>query len=199
MGTEPPAEKKEPPAASEQRETQSDDRGSKSKGYRGNNRRYGKPKSTHRETVTNKSKFKGAIEALQDYYFDTGPTQAHDFKKTHKKISTYTGTKYSAEVMQSLEEMKIHDWTKGMPKKPIATDFNRVVDNQMVPAIEVPSEYMDRYIHKMKTHCKREDKFEVDMQLCYTVVHGQCTDDMLHELRCQKSYDSIRSSFDPIG
>jgi hypothetical protein len=200
MGTEPPAEKKEPPATSEQRDTQTDDRGSRSKGYRGNNRRYGKPKSTtNKETITSKSKFKGAIDALQDYYFDTGPTQAHDFKKTHKKISTYTGTKYSAEVMQSFEEMKLHDWTKGMPKKPIATDFSRVIDKKIVPATEVPSEYMDRYIHKMKTHCKREDKFEVDMQLCYTVVHGQCTDDMLHELRCQKTYDSIKNSFDPIG
>ena len=118
MGTEPPAEKKEPPAT-ESRETQSDNGGSRSKGYRGN-RRYGKPKTNNnKDTVTTKAKFKGAITDLEGYYFDTGPTQAHDFKKTHKKISTYTGTKYSAEVMQSLEEMELHDWTTGMPKKPI--------------------------------------------------------------------------------
>jgi hypothetical protein len=178
MGTEPPAEKKEPPKTTEQRENQTEDRGSRSKGYRGNNyRRYGKPKvnNNNKETVTSKSKFKGAIDALQDYYFDTGPTQAHDFKKTHKKISIYAGTKYSAEVMQSLEEMKIHDWTKGMPRKPQIKDFTTVVGSTEKVAEAIPSEYMDRYVHKMKTHCKREDKFEVDMQLCYTVIHGQCT------------------------
>jgi hypothetical protein len=128
VGTEPPAEKKEPPTTTEQRENQTNDRGSRSKGYRGNHRQYGKSKSnTNKETVTSKSKFKGAIDALLDYYFDTGPTQAHDFKKTHKKISTYTGTKYSAEVMQSLEDMKMHDWTKGMPRKLILKDFDTVV------------------------------------------------------------------------
>jgi hypothetical protein len=58
---------------------------------------------------------------------------------------------------------------------------------------------MDRYNHKMKTHCKREDKFEVDMQLCYTVKHGQCTEDLLHELKCQTTYELIKNSFDPIG
>jgi hypothetical protein len=88
--------------------------------------------------------------------------------------------------MQSLELMKIHDWTKGMPRKPMLADFSTLEGSVVVPAKDVPSEYMDRYIHKMKTHCKREDKFEVDMQLCNTVVHGQCTDDMLHEMKCQK-------------
>jgi hypothetical protein len=89
MGTEPPAEKKEPPPTAEQRDTQAEDRGPRSKGYRGNNyRRYGKSKAnSSKEMVTSKSKFKGAIDALQEYYFDTGPTKAHDFKKTHKKIS----------------------------------------------------------------------------------------------------------------
>ena len=79
-----------------------------------------------------------------------------------------------------------------MPKKPILADFGMI-------ATEIPIEYMDRYNHKMKTHCKREDKFEVDMQLCYTVVKGQCTDDMLHELKCQSAYEKIKNSFDPIG
>jgi hypothetical protein len=201
MGTEPPADKKEPPAAAEQRETQTEDRGSITKGYRGGYKRYGsKSKSNgNKDTIVSKKKSKGAIDALQDYFFDTGPTQAHDFKKTHRKISTYTGTKYSAEVMQSLELMKIRDWTKGMPRKPMLADFNTLEGAVVVTAKDVPSEYMDRYIHKMKTHCKREDKFEVDMQLCYTVVHGQCTDDMLHELKCQKTYESIKSTFDPIG
>ena len=185
MGTEPPAEKKEPPAT-ESRETQSDS-GSRSKGYRGN-RRYGKPKTNNnKDTVTTKAKFKGAITDLEGYYFDTGPTQAHDFKKTHKKISTYTGTKYSAEVMQSLEEMELHDWTTGMPKKPILSDFDKEeeeasdsddddVDTKkkivITKATVIPAEYMDRYNHKIKTHCKREDKFETDMQLCYTVIHS---------------------------
>ena len=66
-------------------------------------------------------------------------------------------------------------------------------------ATSIPGENMDRYVHKMKTHCKREDKYKVDMTLCYTVVHGQCTDDMLHELKCQGTYEQIRNDFDPIG
>jgi hypothetical protein len=189
MGTEPPVDKKEPPAV-EQRVAQTDDRGSRTKGYKGGYKRYGKPKSNNKDTVVSKSKFKGTIDALQDYFFDTGPTQAHDFKKTHKKIATYTGTKYSAEVMQSLEDMKIHDWTRGMPRKPQLEGFKVLKGSVEKEATEVPSEYMDRYNHKMKTHCKREDKFEVDMQLCYTVIHGQCTYDMLHELKCQqKTYE----------
>jgi hypothetical protein len=102
--------------------------------------------------------------------------------------------------MQSLEDMKIHDWTKGMPRKPQLKDFVTVVGSPEKTAEEIPSEYMDRYIHKMKTHCKREeDKFEVNMQLCYTVIHGQCTDDMLHELCCQKTYNAVKYKFDPIG
>ncbi|OEU19808.1 hypothetical protein FRACYDRAFT_235871 [Fragilariopsis cylindrus CCMP1102] len=207
MGTEPPAEKKEPPTT--EQSAQSDDRSSKPKGYRGN-RRYGKAKANNnKDTITTKAKFKGAITDLEGYYFDTGPTQAHDYKKTHRKISTYTGTKYSAEVMQSLEEMKLHDWTTGMPKKPILSDFDtETVDEdvdtkkktvKIVKATTIPAEYLDRYLHKIKTHCKREDKFETDMQLCYTVIHGQCTDDMIHELKCQKKYEMIRLLFDPIG
>ena len=86
MGTESQADKKESPAMTEQRDTQTEDCGSRSKGYRGNHRRYGKPKSSSKETITSKSKLKGAIDAQEDYYFDTGPTQAHDFKKTHGKI-----------------------------------------------------------------------------------------------------------------
>jgi hypothetical protein len=101
--------------------------------------------------------------------------------------------------MQSLEDMKPHDWTKGMPRKPQLSDFSILEGSKEVAATEIPSECMDRYIHKMKTHCKREDKFEVDMQLCYTVIHGQCTDDMLHELKCQQTYERIKSGFDPIG
>jgi hypothetical protein len=119
MGTEPPADKKEPPVAAEQRDTQTNDCGSRTKGYRGGYKRYGgkSKNNSNKETIVNKKKFKGAIDALQDYYFDTGPTQAHDFKKTHRKIST-------AEVMQSLEEMNIHDWTRGMPRKPQLSDFS---------------------------------------------------------------------------
>ena len=86
-----------------------------------------------------------------------------------------------------------------MPKKPVLADFGTLQGFQLVPATEISIEYMDRYNHKMKAHCKREDKFEVDMQLCYTVVKGQCTDDMLHELKCQSAYEKINNSFDPIG
>jgi hypothetical protein len=50
----------------------------------------------------------------------------------------------------------------------------------------------------MKSHCKKEDKYEEDMKLSFTVVHGQCTDDMLHELKCQQSYERIRMDFDSV-
>ncbi|OEU21780.1 hypothetical protein FRACYDRAFT_231926 [Fragilariopsis cylindrus CCMP1102] len=69
----------------------------------------------------------------------------------------------------------------------------------VIKATAIPAEYMDRYNHKIKTHCKREDKFETDMQLCYTVIHGQCTDEMIHELKCQQKYEMVRLMFDPIG
>jgi hypothetical protein len=59
MGTEPPAEKKEPPAV-EQRVAQTDDRGSRTKGYKGGYKRYNKPKSNNKDIVVSKSKFKGA-------------------------------------------------------------------------------------------------------------------------------------------
>jgi hypothetical protein len=192
---EPQAEKKEPPSV----ETPTEDRGSRSKGYKGGQKRFIKKKSGSKDVTISKSKFKGAIDALLDYYFDTGPTQAHDFKKTHKKIATYVGTKYSAEAMMSIEEMKVHDWTSTMPRKPLKTDFDTVKGSTTVEADKVPQEHLDRYDYKMKSHCKREDKYEVDMSLCFTVVHGQCTDDMLHELKCQQKYDNIKSSFDPIG
>ena len=206
MGTEPPAEKNEPTGKTEQRESSPEERSSTRKGYRGGNRRYGKSKgNNNKEPIVNKTQFKGAITDLEEYYFDTGPTQAHDFKKTHKKIATYTGTKYSAEVMKSLDDLVLHDWTKDMPKKPKKADFDTVIEAtvdtaaSIVKATSIPGENMDRYVHKMKTHCKREDKYEVDMTLCYTVVHGQCTDDMLHELKCQATYEKIRNDFDPIG
>jgi hypothetical protein len=129
--------------------------------------------------VISKSKFKGALNALVDYYFDTGPTLAHDFKKTHKKISTYTGTKYSAEVMVSIEEqLERHDWTATMPRKSIKTDYNTILGTVEHKALTVPQEHLDRYEYKMKSHCKKKDKYEEDMKLSFTVVHGQCTDDM---------------------
>jgi hypothetical protein len=146
-----------------------------------------------------KSKLKGALDALTDYYFDTGPTQAHDFKKTHKKISTYTGTKYSTEVMMSIEEMRVHNWTATMPRRPIKADFDTSVNGVQTKATTVPQEHLDRYDYKMKSHCKKEDKYEEDMKLSFTVVHGQCTDDMLHELKCQQGYENIKTDFDPVA
>jgi hypothetical protein len=100
-----------------------------------------------------------------DYYFDTGPTQAHDFKKTHKKISSYTGTKYSAEVMMSIEEMKLHNWTATMPRKPIKSDFDTLIGGVSTIATVVHQEHLDRYDYKMKSYCKKEDKYEEDMKL----------------------------------
>jgi hypothetical protein len=102
MAIKPPAEKKDS-QSTDQKEGQSEDRGSRYKGYKGGQKRFTKKKSGTKDVTISKSKFKGALDALTDYYFDTGPTQAHDFKKTHKTISTYTGTKYSAEVMMSIE------------------------------------------------------------------------------------------------
>jgi hypothetical protein len=37
------------------------------------------------------------------------------------------------------------------------------------------------------------------MKLSFTVVHGQCTDDMLHELKCQQGYEKIKAIFDPVA
>jgi hypothetical protein len=51
----------------------------------------------------------------------------------------------------------------------------------------------------MKSHCKKEDKYEEDMKLSFTVVHGPCTDDMLHELKCQQGYENIKTDFDPVA
>jgi hypothetical protein len=194
MGMEPQAEKKESPSV----ESTTDDRGNKPKSYRGSQKRFIKKKVGSKDVTISKSKFKGALDALEDYYFDTGPTQAHDFKKTHKKISTYTGTKYSAEVMVSIEEMDLYDWSSAMPRRPLKEDFD-TVKGSVTTSIEIPQEHIDRYEYKMKSHCKREDKYEVDMRLSFTVVHGQCTDDMLHELKCQQSYDKVKSGFDTMG
>jgi hypothetical protein len=49
--------------------------------------------------------------------------------------------------MQSLEEMKIHDWTRGMLRKPQLSDFKVLEGSVEKEAKEIPSEYMDRYIH----------------------------------------------------
>jgi hypothetical protein len=88
MGTEPPADKKESPSV-EQNDGQTEERGSRYKGYKGGQKRFTKKKVGNKEVTISKSKFKGALDALVDYYFDTGPTQAHDFKNTRKKISIY--------------------------------------------------------------------------------------------------------------
>jgi hypothetical protein len=146
MGIEPQAVKKESQPV-EHKDVQADDRSSKYKGYKGGSRRFVRKKSGGSKDVTiSKSKFKGALDALVDYYFDTGPTQqAHDFKKTHKKISTYTGTKYSAEIMMSIEEMKVHNWTATMPRKPIKSDFDTSVGGVSTKATVVPQEHLDPY------------------------------------------------------
>jgi hypothetical protein len=198
MGMEPQAEKKESQSA-ENKEVQAEDRGSGYKGYRGGPKRFTKKKSGSKEVTISKSKFKGALKALVDYYFDTGPTQAHDFKKTHKMISTYTGTKYLAEVMMSIEDMKLHNWTATMPRKPIKSDFDTVTGGIRSIATVVPQEHLDRYDYKMKSHCKKEDKYEEDMKLSFTVVHGKCTDEMLHKIKCQQPYERIKANFDPVG
>jgi hypothetical protein len=182
MGTEPPADKKESPSV-EQKDGQTEERGSRYKGYKGGQKRFTKKKDGNKEVTISKSKFKGALDALVDYCFDTGPTQANDFKKTHKKIPIYTGTKYSAEVMMSIEDMKVHNSTATMPRKPIKSDFDTSVGGvSTTKATTVPQEHLDQYDYKMKSHCKKEDKNKEDMELSFTVVHGQCTDDMLHEL-----------------
>jgi hypothetical protein len=191
MGMEPQAEKTEAPPS----ESATEDKG---KRFRGNQRRFTKKKTVSKDVTISKTKFKGSLDALIDYYFDTGPTQAHDFKKTHKKISTYTGTKYSAEVMMSIENMEYYNWASSMPRKPIKSDFDTSTGGISNIATVIPQEYLDRYEYKIKSHCKREDKYEVDMKLSFTVIHGQCTDDMLHELKCQQKYESIRNNFDPI-
>ena len=56
---------------------------SKKKPYRGG---YQSSKPQNPGTVIETKKFKGATVELSGYYFDIGPDQADNFKKTIKKV-----------------------------------------------------------------------------------------------------------------
>jgi hypothetical protein len=197
MGVDVQEEKKESPPQ-EHKDVPSYESGSRSRRSRHRNR-----KSRNRgneSSIIEKSEFKGACKELDGYYFQSGPSQANDYKKTKDQIVTYTGTKYSAEVSRSIDEMSQFNWIP--PTAPILTDFD-VMDNDGVTvktaAVKIPQAYTDRYNIKMKTMVKREDKYEDDMKLSYTLVMGQCNDEMKHELKTQREYELIRTSFDVIA
>jgi hypothetical protein len=198
MGGEVQEEKRESPPQ-EQKEVPSQESGSRFR--RGRNRGGRKSRSRGNEaSVIEKSDFKGACKDLEGYYFQSGPSQANDYKKTKDHIVTYTGTKYSAEVSRSIDEMTPYTWL--LPTAPITSDFDEMeADGVTVKnkATVIPKEYTDRYNIKMKTMVKREDKYEDDMKLSYSLIIGQCNDEMKHELKSQKDYEVIRNTFDVIA
>ena len=68
------------------------------RGYQGNN-----PRNIGRGITIKQKEFKGSTPELKGYYFDTGPDQADNYKKTIKNIIIVSGMKYLAEISCAIE------------------------------------------------------------------------------------------------
>jgi hypothetical protein len=99
MGADVQDEKRESPPQ-EQKDIPSYESGSRNR--RNQNRSRRTRNRGNKSNIIEKTEFKGACKDLEGYYFQSGPSEANDYKKTKDQIVTYTGTKYSAEVSQSI-------------------------------------------------------------------------------------------------
>ena len=75
------------------------------------------------EIVEKETDFEGSTTELDGYYFDMGPHQADDYKRTIKKFGIYVGFTYSAELactVETLEHKPAHMFK--LPKAPVTVD-----------------------------------------------------------------------------
>jgi hypothetical protein len=149
----------------------------------GGNRRYNKPPFLPR-----REKFEVATAELSGYIFAAGTNrtaQLHNFTRTDKRIKTYIGQKFDPHVLQSLEEVK------------------EVLPSQSTPTLEA-----DGSLSKTNTIIFNKEvakwidlKYVVQKELknSYSVIYGQCDEEMKATLAMDPAFDAIDKSKDVIG
>jgi hypothetical protein len=148
----------------------------------GGNRRNKPPFLQKRE------KFEGATAELSGYIFTAGANrtaQLHNFTRTVERIKTYVGQNFDPHMLQSLEEVK-----EVLPTQPTPTleaDGSMSKTNEIIFNKEIAKWIDVKYV------------VQKELKNAYSVVYGQCDEEMKASLAMDPTFEAIDKSKDVIG
>ena len=181
-------------------------------GYRG---RQDKRKGTGRNngqsphkaaSTTPKTKFVGRTTEIKNHVFTTGTNSGSIFSKSKKEILHHI-EKRSPEVERAITEGTEHVFK--IPVMPQVPNTNYDPDSVVIGA-EAEPEFIDKpekdfnlvdtmmLQAEIKNYQTRTMKYEIDRKWAYTIIRGNCSDDMIVKLNTYENYKQIHSSLDPV-
>jgi len=159
------------------------DAAANNKGKRNVRRGNGKPGQA---TDTPKTqKFEGRCEELKGHIYDcpNGRQAAADvFTRTTKEIAEYTGPKFGAEVMTTIETLQ-------KPVLPIPAD----------PPANASATETRIWERRVDAYVKADTELDANLKKVYAIVFGQCSDAMRTKLEAIPNHASIAAARDVIG
>ena len=116
------------------------------------------------------------------------------YATTMNVLVIQVGMKYSAAVSSAVQELKVKPTVLKIPVKPELSKL--IADGTLTSAdTAVPENLMDLYKEKMKMYAQVEEKFERDCISVYLLVKGQCSWNMILELKGFDEFDVIEQDF----
>ena len=153
--------------------------------------------------------FKGAHPDLKGKVFIKGPTQASRYDETYKSYLTFVGTKFGQRVKRAFVEKDKDAGLKTLnkPSAPMTTMIRQFAtpgdDSQMVgrevAVMDRDSEAFYEYQLKLKQYLSDVNKYEENLETCYSILLGQCSPAVEQALEGDKSFKVIRSTSNSIS
>ena len=135
-------------------------------------------------SFTNKLRFTGECEGLRDCVFDCSDgKQARNFDKNMKRLSIYAAGKYErgAEITTLIDELVEVEISK--PKFYEGSD---------------PGEQRI-YDLKINQYVINQEKLETEIKKLYSLVIGQCTEEMISKLKTLNTYKDMHHKKDALN
>ena len=166
-------------------------RGGKSRGNNGGRGASRRSSRSNSSSIPTRTKFKGACEDLKDNVFDCSDNrQADKYITSVKHIAEHIGANYKhgGDIKACIEqETKI---TIAAPTEPTVAD-----PTKPTPAERTQLKIFDR---KLDLHVKRETILEDNIQRAYSLILGQCSDQLRTKLKQQTTWENVSATQDGI-
>ena len=130
--------------------------------------------------------------------FSIGRNQPAVFATTINALIIQVGIMYSATVSSAVRELKVRPIILKIPVTPKLLKL--IVDKTLATGdTAVPTNMIDLYKEKMKMFAQVEEKFKRDCTSVYLLVKGQCSLNMISELKGFEEFDVIKQDFHLIN
>ena len=153
-----------------------------------------KNKSSGYANDDGEEKFEGACDEMKGKVFSIGRNQADNFAHSHKMLQIVVGVKYTSKVAAAIRDYKVKPTNLRAPIRPELAAL--ISDGTLLDtATAVPENFMDVYREKVKIYSKIELQFEQHCESAFSLVIGQCSPNMISELKCHDEYDAINDEY----